>query len=291
VVVGSDDSALRSEGVSYGLSNGENVPNLIFRHVDDAVGQEVRVQLHDGRRVAVRCHFLEWSPTRTFIYTEYDPGLVLEAHGHCSDHIIYILKGSVRIGDVECRPGMMILLEHQAVFGPIVAGPEGTELLEFYTGDASPVSVDPTGYELLLAERGITPMPHPPFDPTLAGGSLDGCVYKMRTNLEVRDVAASIAFYRRVLGLEARTTMGDPPIFALLANGGGSLGLAEATAPAVGSIVTCYVDVPDVEAAFERCTAAGATITTPLTTHPWRMRDFVFRDLDGHQIAVGEQVG
>jgi catechol 2,3-dioxygenase-like lactoylglutathione lyase family enzyme len=29
----------------------------------------------------------------------------------------------------------------------------------------------------------------------------------------------------------------------------------------------------------------------PLTTHPWPMRDFVFRDPDGHLIAVGEQAG
>jgi uncharacterized glyoxalase superfamily protein PhnB len=77
----------------------------------------------------------------------------------------------------------------------------------------------------------------------------------------------------------------------LLANGGGSLGLAASASPAVAAIAACYVDVPDAEAALARCIGAGATITMPLTTHPWRMRDFVLRDPDGHQVAVGEQLG
>jgi len=247
--------------------------------------------MHDGRRAEVRCHFLEWSANRSFIFTEYDPGLILEVHGHRSDHIIYVLKGSVHIGDVDCRPGMMVLLEHGAIFGPIVAGPEGTELLEFYTGDSRPVSVDPEGYEALLAERGVTLLPHPPFDPTLGGGSLAGSIYKVRCNLEVRDVTLSADFYGKVLGLQRQATLGDPPTFALLVNGGGSLGLSGCETPAVAGVVACYVEVPDDQAAFDQCTAAGATVTMPLTTHPWGMRDFVFRDLDGHQIAVGEQIG
>jgi predicted enzyme related to lactoylglutathione lyase len=266
------------------------VPDLIFRHIDDVAGQEVRAQLHGQRRVGVQCRFLEWSPARTVIYTEYGPGLVLEVHGHRSDHVIYVIDGSVRIGEVDCRAGTMVLLEHGAVFGPIEAGPDGTKLLEFYTGDPRHVSVDPAGYEALLAERGIVTLPHPSFDPSVTGGSLDGGIVKTRTNLEVRDVAASVEFYGQVLGLRALTTMGDPPTFALLTNAGGSLGLAHDAEPAVASIVTCYVEVADLDAAFERCTAAGATITAPLTTHPWPIRDFVFADLDGHLIGVGEQL-
>jgi predicted enzyme related to lactoylglutathione lyase len=269
---------------------GGHVPDLIFRNIDDVTGQEVRAQLHGERRVGVRCRFLEWSPTRTVIFTEYDPGLILEVHGHRSDHVIYILEGSLHVGDVDCPPGTMILLEHGAAFGPLVAGPEGTELLEFYTGDPRPVSVDPDGYEALLAQRGIVTLPHPSFDTSVTGGSITDGIVKTRTNLEVRDVAASIDFYGRVLDLRPYTTMGDPPTFALLTNAGGSLGLAQSTDPAVASIVTCYIEVADVDAAFERCTAAGATITMPVTTHPWPVRDFVFQDLDGHLIGVGEQL-
>jgi predicted enzyme related to lactoylglutathione lyase len=266
------------------------MPDLIFRHVDDVPGQEVRAQLHGERRAGVHCRFLEWSPSRTVICTEYDPGLVLEVHGHRSDHVIYIVGGLLHVGDVACRPGTMVLLERGAVFGPLVAGPEGTRLLEFYTGDPRPVSVDPEGYVALLAQRGIAQLPDPPFDPAVTGGSMTGIV-RTRTNLEVRDVAASMAFYARALGLQPQASMGEPPTFALLVNAGGSLGLAHSPSPAVASIVTCYVDVADVEAAFAQCAAAGATIATPLTTHPWQMRDFVLQDPDGHLIAVGEQLG
>jgi predicted enzyme related to lactoylglutathione lyase len=123
-------------------------------------------------------------------------------------------------------------------------------------------------------------------------GASDGPpdLISIRANIEVRDVAASIAFYRRVLGLEPVTTMGDPPTFAILASGDASMALAEAVMPAVAAIVACYIEVGDVEAAFERCTATGATVTMPLTTHPWQMRDFVFRDPDGHQVAVGQRM-
>ena len=266
------------------------MPELIFRHVDDVPGQEVLAQAHGERRVGVHCTFLEWSTSRAVIHTRYDPGLVLEVHGHRSDHVIYILDGSLRVGEVDCPPGTMILLEYGAVFGPLVAGPAGTTLLEFYTGDPRPVSIDPAGFQALLAERGITALAPPPFDTAVTGGTLADGIVTTRTNLEVRDVAASIDFYRRTLGFEATTTMGDPPTFALLANAGGALGLAYAERPAVAAIVTCYIDVADVEAAYERCVGAGATITMELTTHPWPMRDFVLQDPDGHLIGVGERL-
>ncbi|HEX3540023.1 MAG TPA: VOC family protein [Acidimicrobiales bacterium] len=112
-------------------------------------------------------------------------------------------------------------------------------------------------------------------------------VVGIRANLEVRDVAASMDFYRRTLGMEAVTTMGTPPTFAIVVAGSASLGLVEAEAPAVAGVVAVYVDVTDVAAALARCQQAGAEITMELTTHPWGMRDFVMRDPDGHQVAIG----
>ncbi len=113
----------------------------------------------------------------------------------------------------------------------------------------------------------------------------------IRANLEVRNVTASIDFYRLVLGLEPVVTMGEPAYFAILAGGDTSMGLGQTAEPAVAGMVACYVDTDDVEAAFARCSAAGAEVTAGLTTHPWQMRDFVLRDPDGHQIAVGQRVG
>ena len=112
----------------------------------------------------------------------------------------------------------------------------------------------------------------------------------IRANLEVRDVVRSIAFYEQTLGLQPVVTMGEPATFAILAADDASVAIAAATEPAVAGIAACYVDVTDVEAAHDRCRDAGAEITVAVTTHPWGMRDFVFRDPDGHQVAVGERV-
>jgi hypothetical protein len=137
----------------------DSVPQLKFLHVDDFPSLEVKAQEHGDRRVGAHLRFLEQTPTRVFNYCEYDPGMTLEVHGHASDHAIFVCKGSVCVGDVFCGPGTLVVLEQGAVFGPLVAGPEGTELLEFYAGDSRPVPVDPEGFAALLEERGITPVP------------------------------------------------------------------------------------------------------------------------------------
>jgi hypothetical protein len=132
--------------------------SLRFVHIDDLPAREVKAQQQGDRRAAITLRFLEQSPERVFIHTRYDPGIVVERHGHRSDHAIFILDGSVKIGDVECTPGMLVVLEQGAEFGPLVAGPQGTELLEFYAGDPAPVPSDPAGFARLLSERGITPV-------------------------------------------------------------------------------------------------------------------------------------
>jgi hypothetical protein len=137
---------------------------LVFKHVDDVPYQMVKSQtLPDGRHAGVHCKIVEWRPNVVFIYTRYDPGLVLEEHGHNSDHIIYVLDGTVTISGQPCRKGSMVLLEHGATFGPIEVGPDGTELLEFYSGDPRPRSVDAEAFAALLAGRGIAPDPDPSF--------------------------------------------------------------------------------------------------------------------------------
>jgi hypothetical protein len=132
--------------------------SLRFVHIDDIPAREVKAQQHGDRRAAITLRFLEQAPGRVFIHTRYDPGIVVERHGHRSDHAIFILDGSVSIDDVACTPGMLVILEQGAEFGPLVAGPEGTELLEFYAGDPAPVPADPAAFARLLEERGITPV-------------------------------------------------------------------------------------------------------------------------------------
>ena len=129
----------------------------------------MRIIQRDDRRVSVWLRTLERSKV-TVIYTYYDPDMILERHGHSSDHVIYILKGLLMVGDEECLPGTAVILEHGATFGPLVAGPEGTELIEFYSGDVTPVPEDEEAFSALLAERGVTALT-PTFQPREPSGA------------------------------------------------------------------------------------------------------------------------
>ncbi|MFA5885759.1 MAG: hypothetical protein WDA60_18045 [Acidimicrobiia bacterium] len=130
-------------------------PQLKFVQAGDIPFTEVVAQLHGDRRASVHIKFLEWTPERMVAYTRYDPGLVLERHGHSSDHLVFVLEGELAVGDRACTPGTLIVLERGAVFGPLVAGPEGVTFLEHHAGDVTPVPVDKEGYRAMLAELGI----------------------------------------------------------------------------------------------------------------------------------------
>jgi len=134
------------------------VPELKIIRVDDLDPVEGKAQMHGDRRVGAHLRFLEQTPTRVFMHCHYDPGMTIEAHGHASDHAIFVLNGSVTVGEVECRRATLVVLEKGAVFGPLVAGPEGTDLLEFYAGDSTPVPEDPDAFAALLRERNIVPV-------------------------------------------------------------------------------------------------------------------------------------
>ena len=132
--------------------------------VEDVAWQEVKAQLHGERRVSVWERYLEWSPGLMVLYARYDPGMLVERHGHLSNHVVYVLQGQITVGDVVCGPCTSIVLEEGAVFGPIEAGPEGALLLEIMTGDPRAVPADREDFAALLARRGITPLPNPPIE-------------------------------------------------------------------------------------------------------------------------------
>jgi len=158
--------------VPHTRSGGE--PRLAFRHVEEEKWYEVKAQMHGDRRVSVWEKYLEWSPERVCLYAKYDPGMVIERHGHMSDHIVFVLEGEITIGDQLCTAGMHVTLEKGAVFGPIVGGPEGALLYEIMMGDPRAVPADNELYEKICAERGVTPLPNPPLEmPDWVGERLD----------------------------------------------------------------------------------------------------------------------
>ena len=68
--------------------------------------------------------FLEWNDQRMIVIGRYDPGIVLERHGHSSDHVIYVLDGLLWVGDHRCPAKTLIVLEEGAAFGPLFADGE-----------------------------------------------------------------------------------------------------------------------------------------------------------------------
>ncbi len=139
-------------------------PRLAFVHLDDEDWIEVKAQMHGDRRVSIREKWLEFTPERLSLYARYDPGVIVERHGHMSDHVVFVLDGEITVGNVRCTKGMHIMLEKGAVFGPIIGGPDGAVLYEIMMGDPRAVPADKPGFAKLCAERGVTPLPNPPID-------------------------------------------------------------------------------------------------------------------------------
>ena len=137
---------------------------LRITHLEDVPWQEVKAQQHRDRRVSVWEKYLSWTPELLVLYARYDPGMLVERHGHRSDHVVWVIEGEIRVGDELCGAGTNIVLEQGAVFGPIEAGPEGALMLEIMAGDPRAVPADPEGFAAICAERGITPLPNPPID-------------------------------------------------------------------------------------------------------------------------------
>jgi predicted enzyme related to lactoylglutathione lyase len=111
-----------------------------------------------------------------------------------------------------------------------------------------------------------------------------------RPNLEVTDVQATADFLAGLLGFEVETVVGEPPFLALLRAGEVGLAVVLAEKPGVNSTTAGYLGVTDVDALHERCRERGVPVTTPLTDHPWGLRDFVIEIPGGHRIALGQRV-
>ncbi len=135
-----------------------------FVHLEDLPWQEVRRQQHGDRTASVHEKWLEFSPRYLSLYARWDPGMIVHAHGHNSDHVVFVIEGEMTCGDVRCTPGTHIALDQGDPFGPFIAGSEGVVLFEVMMGDPRSFPADPEGYAALLAQRGVQQLPNPPID-------------------------------------------------------------------------------------------------------------------------------
>jgi hypothetical protein len=135
-----------------------------FRHLDELKWQECRRQQHGDHTASVWEKWLEFSPACLSLYARWDPGMIVQPHGHNSDHLVFVIEGDMRCGDVHCPAGTHISLDQGDTFGPFVAGPNGVVLFEVMMGDPRSFPADEDGYARFLAERNVQQLPNPPID-------------------------------------------------------------------------------------------------------------------------------
>ena len=82
--------------------------------------------------------------------------MIVQAHGHNSDHIVFVIEGDMTCGDVHCPPGTHISLDGGDTFGPFVAGSNGVKLFEVMMGDPRSFPADLRGASSASSPSGVS---------------------------------------------------------------------------------------------------------------------------------------
>ena len=125
---------------------------------------------------------------------------------------------------------------------------------------------------------------------------------KLTPNLVVRDVAASMEFYRSVLGFQTAITVPEQPpyVFGSVTAGGVEIFFNDQKAvseeyPApgakpIGGSLTLFLEVEGIEEVLTAVQKSRAKITMPLKQQFYGMREFAFEDPEGWVITFAERV-
>ena len=111
---------------------------------------------------------------------------------------------------------------------------------------------------------------------------------RIACTLPTTDVARSVAFYERFLGLSVQFTNGDPVGFVILGEGEAELHLTLVTHHKASSYNAAHLLVGDAEALYQLLEQAGVRIVKGLRDADHGLRGFVFCDPDGNRIDVGQ---
>lgn len=119
-------------------------------------------------------------------------------------------------------------------------------------------------------------------------------------HITVRNAKQAMEFYKKAFGAEVLRTMmqGDSVMHAVLKIGDSLLMLNDefpqmgALSPLStrGSGVVLHIATENVDAAFERATSAGATVTMPLMDQFWGDRYGVVTDPYGHKWSLATHI-
>jgi catechol 2,3-dioxygenase-like lactoylglutathione lyase family enzyme len=107
----------------------------------------------------------------------------------------------------------------------------------------------------------------------------------------VRDVPASLAFYRDRLGFRLQFGMGEPPAYAIVERDAASLHLMPASQDPAGlGTSSIYIYVDDVDALHAGLVAMGCPIEIAPEDFSYGMRETSVRDPDGNRLTFGAAV-
>ena len=126
-------------------------------------------------------------------------------------------------------------------------------------------------------------------------------IKKLTPNRIVRNVEASMKFYREVLGLETAMTVPEqaPYVFAGVGNGAVEVFFNDQKvvaaeypklATTIGASLTLYMEVDSLGEVLESVKKAGAKISMPVTEQFYGMKEFAFEDGDGYTITIAEKM-
>ena len=116
--------------------------------------------------------------------------------------------------------------------------------------------------------------------------------------LLVKDVIASANYYRDKVGFAYEQFWGEPPCFCILWRDKFNLMLSQVDDPksiiphykVVERMWNVYFWVNDADALYAELKSRGATIDYELCDQPYGCREFGIQDLDGYDIAFGQDI-
>jgi catechol 2,3-dioxygenase-like lactoylglutathione lyase family enzyme len=149
--------------------------------------------------------------------------------------------------------------------------------------------------QLIASELGFATWADLTQAPARPGPRLPAAATQWRAfaQLFVRDVEASLAWYRDVLTFEVEYAYGSPPFYGQVRRDGVAFNLRHTdTSPWVAGpddddLLALRIEVDDVKALFLDVRDRGAALHQPLRTEPWGQLTFIVRDPDGNLISFG----
>jgi catechol 2,3-dioxygenase-like lactoylglutathione lyase family enzyme len=108
--------------------------------------------------------------------------------------------------------------------------------------------------------------------------------------LGVSDIRRSYELYSSIFGFEKTFENGDPVGFMILKKDDAELHLSLQRGYKAPAFNVAHMVVSDAEEVYRACEQHGLRIIKRLKVHDYGLKAFVFADLDGNRIDVGEAV-